>query len=838
MAERGGGIYAFANSALKLLDSRVALNNAVQGAGVYIDTSAVDAERVVVAENSATESGGGVVLTGATSSLRGVTIQECAALHGGGVAVGAGTHAQLAQLDIARNEATDEGGGIHVTDCELEVASVRAEDNTAKRGGGLFAQSSTVAGTLTLALNRAELGGGAELAGSTTLEKTAFDANSATGGGGGIYAADSVVTLRDVDVQSCESQTGVGGGAYFVATHVQHDRVVVSSCSADSGGGVYLDGSTMSPPDTNAATSATALQLALNTASSLGGGMYIAGSNVSVDALAVVGGMAASGGGIALENADSCVLTNVVVQNATATSLGGGMFVGTSADCVVIDALLELNSAGKAGGGLAVYQGTLRHSNVVIQNNIAKHGGGLHVSTSAAAKTSAVLTQWSDATSKQSLVNANALTSDAHNGANVLIECATMCQLSGVRVARGEVLSGRGGGMYVSGRGKVLIAHVVVEHNYAQSGGGVFIKQASSTTIAASVFTHNGAEDGAGLSIESARASLAAVNVTTSVFYNNSAKSDGGAMRVSGATLSAASLLVLENRATMNDSGIGGGIHALAESVVEVDASLFLLNQALYGGSVAVDSESDASINASVVTGDTTRLTPSWAALFKRAVGVEYVPKRANAAFTLIEARRGDLVYVHGENTVLNVSSSFVTFGRAESGGGVSVETTAVLRVTDSELAHNHANESGGSVFVSGVSAKAYLDQSTIRSSSTCRCDVCDCGASSGSRPLSVLAASANVLSSVQQLWRRDLCARRGTSLPHRHVAAQQHGRRLGRCDLLGDWRPRWRDARERRGHGKPRKGPRLRYVLPLSWITLLNRAPASPLTRAVVTLS
>ncbi|TYZ62049.1 hypothetical protein PybrP1_007518 [[Pythium] brassicae (nom. inval.)] len=582
-------------------------------------------------------------------------------------------------------------GADGVTLVDFALNNTLGTDGAAIKGGGIFARAATQA----------------------ALSQVEAVNNSALRDGGGIYANDTDIVVTNVRVSN--NSAANGGGLYAINSSVL-GSLRLESNQATYGGGATLSGS----------VTLNATVLDSNSARSSGGGIFAGDGvltlrNVDIIACAVPNGR---GGGMSLENARAvhdrnatqCAISNTEIRNSTAASLGGGIYIGTNADCVLRNILAEFNSAERAGGGMAVFQGTLRHLNLVIQRNKARNGGGLYVSgSSAASSTSPAVSvvQWSGDSLQRSLLDANYVSSDTFTGANALVECVTVCEISGFLITHGDIPSGRGGGMFISGKGTTALSQLLIEENRAQQGGGVFVDQAGSTSFNAVSFTGNVAQRGAGLGVESTSPTLARVSVNGSVFYNNSATLYGGAMYLSGATFTATSTLVLKNGATKDDSGLGGGVFILAKASVSIGKSLFLLNQALYGGSIAVTDESLAAVEASTITGDSERLSSSWLALFKRVVGTAYAGG-ATATYLQAKARRGGLVFASDENTALNITSSFLTYGSAESGGGVSVENGAVLTVETSELSHNRANESGGSVFVTTAGARATFNKTEI----------------------------------------------------------------------------------------------------------------------------
>lgn len=719
-AVTGGALSIVSGSAVQLTGGSISSSAATSGAAIFIDASTVDGQNLLLTNCSASRFGGGATLVGNRSRLSGTMIQKCSAAQGGGVFAWSATQAALAQVEMKNNTASLDGGGVYANDSDIAITNVRVASNSATRGGGLYAVNSNVLGSLKLESNDASYGGGAAVSGTVVLNATVLNANRAQRSGGGIFARDGDLTLRNVDILACTATNGVGGGMSLENARTAHDRVLLSRCTALVGGGLYLNSSSFSPV-TSSAPSPVFATLSSNEATSSGGSVYLIGASASVDRVSVVGGSAVSGGGIASEYATECTISNADIRNATAASLGGGIYVGENADCVLRNILVEANSAERAGGGVAVFQGTLRHSNLIVQRNKAKNGGGLFVSGSSAASSTipvVSVVQWSGDPLQQSLLDANFVSSNTFTGANVLIECVTVCEVSDFRITRGDIPSGRGGGVFISGKGATTLSKLLIEGNRAQLGGGVYVDQASSTIFNSMSITGNIGQRGAGLGVASTSSALTRVSVNASIFYNNSATLYGGAVYLSGATFTATSMLVLENRATQNDSGQGGGVLALAKSSISIGQSLLLLNDALYGGSIAVTEESQATVEASTITRDSERFSSSWAALFKRVTRTDYMGNTTAADFQ-VKSRRGGLVFASDESTALNITSSYLTYGSAESGGGASVENGAVMTVESSELSHNRANESGGSVFVSTAGAKATFDVTEISFSST-----------------------------------------------------------------------------------------------------------------------
>lgn len=179
-SENGGGIKVEQGGALKLRDSVVNNNDALDGGGIY---------------------GGADMSIGGSSIWHNSCKNQ--AQQGGGIYVGYGAY--ISQSEIGYNCA-DQGGGIFaidLADVRLDVFLVAStvDNNKAREGGGIYSYTGGYTLNSTIAYNRSDLGSGG------------------TGEGGGVYDASAIEDFAFYNTTIASNSTGAGGtaGGIYVA---------------------------------------------------------------------------------------------------------------------------------------------------------------------------------------------------------------------------------------------------------------------------------------------------------------------------------------------------------------------------------------------------------------------------------------------------------------------------------------------------------------------------------------------------------------------------------------------------------------------------------------------
>ncbi|WP_018252518.1 hypothetical protein [Salinispora mooreana] len=244
--------------------------------------------------------GGGILVNpgGALTTNHSTITRNISGASGGGIANNGTTRVNYSTVN--RNTANVEGGGISNTGL-LKVVKSHIDNNTVigGSGGGIYSSNSTVTvKSGTISGNFADASGGLVVFGGVgTVTGTTFTNNTARSSGGGAARVESGGQLTMRQVKLADNTASALGGALFVAS----DSVAV------------IEDSTIKN-NTNTG--------------SVAGGIYNAGETV-VRHTKIIGNQATDGGGIYNEGTTSLFATKVV-ENIAITD-GGGIFnaVGT-----------------------------------------------------------------------------------------------------------------------------------------------------------------------------------------------------------------------------------------------------------------------------------------------------------------------------------------------------------------------------------------------------------------------------------------------------------------------------------------------------------------------------
>ncbi len=324
----GGGIFNDGGTLTILGGSmvgNVASGVSGSGGGLFSASGDVIIRDTVIQNNSANRAGGGIELGVGSLLLSDVML--------GGLSVNQGNIAGPAGSASPGN-----GGGFHVTgDGGITPTTVTISGGSvfnnvaATEGGGLWNQSNV---TMTVT-------GGTEIAGNRA------GGNLNTQGGGGVFNNGGSLILSDVFVFN-NATTGVSGGGGAVATRggiVSIDYSLIagnfSAGGSGSGGGILaLDTAQVTVVDT---------EISGNVASRAGGGIEIATSPSSRNALTLIG--------VELSGNNAGVVDDEAT--AAAPGNGGGLHVTGPANVSIADSLVSDNVAANEGGGLWNGSGTL-----------------------------------------------------------------------------------------------------------------------------------------------------------------------------------------------------------------------------------------------------------------------------------------------------------------------------------------------------------------------------------------------------------------------------------------------------------------------------------------------
>jgi len=293
--------------------------------GLYLETINLHGKAITLRSEGGPDhmvidaQGAGSVLTcnsGETpeSVIEGFTLTGGYAVNGGGLFL-LDSSPRLHHLIAKDNDATADGGGMHIAHGNPDLKGVLLIANRAQRGAGLFA-----------------------IDGIYSLDDLLADSNQATGDGGGVWISRGTLVLR---------------------------RPILEGNRAASGAGVVAD---------NGNLEIYGGQISDNEATLLGGGLHSRCAQVTLADLRVARNHAVSGGGLSLTDGQIS-FDRVAVLNNLAEEQGGGLHM-LRAPLVALQSTIHGNAAPAGSGIHAVDQHLTLSSSLVTQN---RDGAGIDV---------------------------------------------------------------------------------------------------------------------------------------------------------------------------------------------------------------------------------------------------------------------------------------------------------------------------------------------------------------------------------------------------------------------------------------------------------------------------
>ena len=519
-----------------------------------------DASRVTIQNNNATpkndfnangDIGGGLrIEAGSTAVLgRSTVINNNTAQNGGGVYTKGGK-VTINNSTITENKATGNGGGICAEDNstvtvvggEISSNTSTGVEQTASGGGGLYTNNSTVTlDTVTITGNKA--------------------INDPRNDGGGILAAGSDLTITGSTITE-NTAPDCGGGLFLSHTNANITGSTIEGNRAKQGAGVYLNDS----PDTAEADctgshthNITGTKINRNTASSIGGGMYVGtksdvtltgstldgnattdktggqggaivaygAGDITLDSTTITNNDAAAGGGlfslgVAVSDTHITLRNNTKFTGNTAASGAGIYLMRSSGNNILLelsDSAIDNNIASDWGGGIFAYNGAeVKANNTSISNNKGGNAGGLLVWNNSSAELS-----------NGSKVSGNTATNG--NGGGVYA-------INGTVTATGCDISDNDAGQYNGGgicaqNSTLTLEKNTLNRNKSKSGGAIWMN-ASDAALTGNTITHNTATGNGGGIYGEQRATI---DLRTGDLYNNHAGSAGDDIYLNNTTL-------------------------------------------------------------------------------------------------------------------------------------------------------------------------------------------------------------------------------------------------------------------------------------------------------------
>lgn len=313
---------------------------------------------------------GGRVLTSKDTSLTlenlkitGGKVNDC-----GGIYIISG-NLTLKKCVVTKNESSNCGGGIHFDGENLIVENSEISENEGDSGGICVAASSA----------------------KTKIKDSDIIKNSARSGGGGLdLVGESIIEDCNITDNKAEFSTG-GGGGLILAFNNKSCKIIKSvikkNIAGENGGGIYINGGTLSL-ESGAAISE-------NTAGENGGGIYIRDGLLNLESgAAISNNTAKKDGGAIYASCEYSIITvnigekddsdDIVIEKNNAKR--GGAFYGADNARFVMNAgkvsenYSTRTDEGGDGGAMFLWGGTSKYSTFTMNGgeiigNMAKNGG-------------------------------------------------------------------------------------------------------------------------------------------------------------------------------------------------------------------------------------------------------------------------------------------------------------------------------------------------------------------------------------------------------------------------------------------------------------------------------
>lgn len=578
------------------------------------------------------------------------------------------------------------------------------------------------------------------------LENVNVTGNSSQGNGGGIYVEDGSVEIIGGSI-SGNSAAGTnergaqgGGGIYAKNSDVVLTDTTISgntvTGSGKDGGGVLVKNGSLTINDST---------ISDNTAPDQGGGIHVEWSELKITDSTVSGNKAANGAGIFMADTDvpknetEHTITKTTIENNTASNLGGGVYVGNNSDVTITDSTLEGNTAASQGGAIVAYSGrNITLDNTTVKGNKAISGGAIHALGTAVTDTHITLENNTEFTGNNATSGAgiyaytiagNPLQIDILNS-KINNNTATssgggIFAYNGVKVrADGADISGNtaanAGGLFLWNNSSADLNNSEVSDNKATgNGGGVYVYDATCSVTASNgtVFRENSGYRGGGIF-----SSGGTVTVEDSTFEKNTATDDGGAIAATqNSSLTVRNSKVLENKAADTAGGI------LAEkSTLEVTDSIIDGNRASVGGGLYIadidapgetkEDKPEHTITRTEITNNTADGMGIGGGIYLGAQKLTITDSKLTGNNTISkngQTQGGAIVaYSPGDFTLDN---TLIQGNTADVGGGIHVLSTKlrdshIILCNNTRITGNVANQFGGGIFLDNLNNPAVLE--------------------------------------------------------------------------------------------------------------------------------
>jgi predicted outer membrane repeat protein len=383
---------------------------------------------------------------------------------------GGSTQVTVEGFTITGGYSTTKGAGIHCEKSDVVITDNVIIANAGYRGAGLYTKRCDLAVTgnrfqLNSAIDR---GGAAYLyRGDGTFQDNDIIDNSAYRGGG-MYSSKANGVVMSGNYWYDNSATQYGGALYASGEPDISGDTFDDNRSSGNGGAVYLYKPTGGTFDQNVFTD--------NYAPGDGGALYARWMGIDITNNVFSGNYSDDDGGAARLHRATATFSGNIVTNNYGRDDGGGV-KSCHGYTNFEDNWFEGNQAGDQGGGQEVDNEGGSISGSTWINNIAKHGGGLHM--------------WDNLNAQvvsDSVATGNTVTK--WGGGIEIEDNPYSVKLEHVTVTNNTALDG--GGVSCTRYAILDMENVLIANNYASDdAGGVFVRKQSSGSWSNVVIANN-----------------------------------------------------------------------------------------------------------------------------------------------------------------------------------------------------------------------------------------------------------------------------------------------------------------------------------------------------------
>ncbi len=784
----GAGVYVCGGGAFNISSGSVSYNESTEifitenelivsygrgnGGGIYVNGGTVNMTGGNVGNNTA-ENGGGVYLTGSTSvfNLSGetATISYNVANYGAGVFVTETASLNVNGGEILNNSATFDGGGVYVSDGDVNMTSSTSSSyissNEAVNGAGVFVgekgnfiMSDSLSNLSNVSNNISTgNGGGVYVDANASLSRNLFGSFTMNGGeiarntailGAGVFVGGVINSAED----------------YYLGEFTMNKGLITLNIASESGGGVYSTGLfVMRNKGSQNVISSITLNTAIN-----GAGVFVAGGSLNLESGAISSNGDidfTNGGGLyltsTLNNYSSYILDNVIISDNEAlngggiyyergvvtykgvklyeneAAYGGGLYVAGDESALCINSGEISDNTATNGGGVYVASGTFNFGNenssvesAIISDNSATNGGGIYANGVSEKLAYLNITKAS--------ISSNTVSGSGgglYIGEDCIADIKTSVQINNNKTS--SLTSSEGGGIYISSKattGEVEQKSVISASfigNYAYKGGAMFVSSSANITLNYAVFDDNGDNGTLVTSQGGGIFSTGTMEIKNTRISNNTASQTGGGIAMDGGIITLSIDVSLDETTKEPKYGIisnsalnGAGVYVYGGTLKANSGYIYENNSTENGGGVYV-AGGIVTLGSSLKVSNNQAINGGGVFIFSGTLNLESLSKIENntaihdgggvyvataGTFNLKGGTVGKDISDASADEPITASETDYSNYAYGNGGGVYIDKNASATFRSGSVAFNYSAGSGGGVYINALdtSSKTY----------------------------------------------------------------------------------------------------------------------------------